>query len=177
MFYGKSNSFFFFSFRKKRKLYFINFFFLFSISIPFNSPHSHPDSQHSHPYSLHSHPDSEHSHHDSLHSHPHSPYFNLNSHIPRNPNIPTPVLRIPTLIPRVPTLISCVPIIPLIPFSDSPFQLLQIAWNLSLFLIFIESSFPGEKNGNGKVHFVILGANWNLPLYKKVWKIWLSEYF
>ena len=101
----------------------------------------------------------------------------LNFHIPRNPNIPTPVLRIPTLIPRVPTLISCVPIIPLIPFSDSPFQLLQIAWNLSLFLIFIESSFPGEKNGNGKVHFVILGANWNLPLYKNVWKIWLSEYF
>ena len=36
------------------------------------------------------------------------------------PLIPTPVPRIPTLIPRI-------PIIPLIPFPDPPFWLLQIA--------------------------------------------------
>ena len=47
--------------------------------------------------------------------------------IPRIPRIPIPIPRIPTLIPRVPTLIACVPIIPLSPFPDSPFRLLQIA--------------------------------------------------
>ena len=47
--------------------------------------------------------------------------------IPRIPRISIPIPRIPTLIPRVPTLIACVPIIPLSPFPDSPFRLLQIA--------------------------------------------------
>ena len=47
--------------------------------------------------------------------------------IPRIPRIPIPIPRILTLIPRVPTLIACVPIIPLSPFPDSPFRLLQIA--------------------------------------------------
>ena len=68
--------------------------------------------------------------------------------IPRIPNIPTLIPRIPTLIPqvpnlipRIPALIPCVPtlilhisilisdipIIPLIPFPDSPSWLLQIA--------------------------------------------------
>ena len=79
------------------------------------------------------HADSLHSYPDSPHSHPDSPHPTL---IPR---IPTPIPRIPTLIsrtpripnistfiPRIPTLISRVPIFPLIPFPDSPFQLLQI---------------------------------------------------
>ena len=62
-------------------------------------------------------------------------------HISRIPNIPTPIPRIPTLIPcipiliprvlnlitRVPNLIPRIRIIPLIPFPDSSFQLLQIA--------------------------------------------------
>ena len=54
-----------------------------------------------------------------------------NSLIPR---IPTVIPRIPILIPRVPTLVPSfrtlilrVPIIPLIPFPDSPFRLLQIS--------------------------------------------------
>ena len=119
------------------------FFSSFSISIPFHSPHSQPYSPHSHPYSSHSHPysphshsdlphclpdfshspafnpyslhshhDSPHSHPDSLHSHPDSPHSDL---IPR---VLTVILRVPTLIPRV-------LIIPLIPFPDSPFRLLQ----------------------------------------------------
>ena len=46
--------------------------------------------------------------------------------IPRIPNIPTPIPRVPTLISGVPTLILHVTIIPLIPFPDSPFRLLQI---------------------------------------------------
>ena len=37
------------------------------------------------------------------------------------PCIPTLILHILTLIPRILTLIPRVPIIPLIPFSDSPF--------------------------------------------------------
>ena len=43
------------------------------------------------------------------------------------PRIPTLIPRIPTLIPCIPTLILHIPIIPLIPFPDSPSQLLQIA--------------------------------------------------
>ena len=61
-------------------------------------------------------------------------------HIPRIPNIPTPISRIPTLITyittmisRIPTLILCIPIIPLIPFPDSQFRLLQIADSLIFF--------------------------------------------
>ena len=77
-------SLFFFNFRKKRKLDFINFFFsFFSISIPFDSPHSHPYFPHSHPHSPHSHPDSSHFPH-SQHSHPHSPHSHpdsLHSHL------------------------------------------------------------------------------------------------
>ena len=56
---------------------------------------------------LHSHPYSPHSHSDSPHSHP--------------------IPHIPTAIPRISTLISRIPIIPLIPFPDSPSRLLQIA--------------------------------------------------
>ena len=44
------------SFRKKRKLDFINFFSFFSISVPSYSPYSHPDSSHFNPDSPHSHP-------------------------------------------------------------------------------------------------------------------------
>ena len=61
--------------------------------------------------------------------------------IPRIPSIRTPIPHIPTLIScvsalisliltlirRVPTLIPGVPTIPLIPFQDSSFWLLQIA--------------------------------------------------
>ena len=61
-------------------------------------------------------------------------------HIPRIPNIPTAISRIPTLITnittmisRIPTLILCIPIIPLIPFPDSQFRLLQIADSLIFF--------------------------------------------
>ena len=83
-------------------------------------------------------------------------YFNYIPCIPTSiPHIPTPIPRIPTLIlrnptpfPRIPTPIPCIltltpriailiphipilipriPIIFLIPFPDSPFQLLQIA--------------------------------------------------
>ena len=43
------------------------------------------------------------------------------------PNIPTPIPRIPSLIPHIPTLIPRIAIIPLIPFPNSPFWLLQIA--------------------------------------------------
>ena len=41
--------------------------------------------------------------------------------------IPTLISRIPTPIPRIPTLIPRVTIIPLIPFANSSFRLLQIA--------------------------------------------------
>ena len=90
-------------------VFFINFFFVFSpISIPCNSPHSHPyfphfhpDFPHSHPYSLHSplippiptlipripNLDSPHSHPDSLHSHPDSPHSHFDSPHP-HPNFP-----------------------------------------------------------------------------------------
>ena len=44
------------------------------------------------------------------------------------PRIPTLIPIIPTQIPRIPTLIPHIPIIPLIPFPDSPFRLLQIAY-------------------------------------------------
>ena len=78
------------------------------------------------------HPDSPYSHPDSPHSHPDSPH----SCIPR---IPTLIPRVSTLIPRVPNLILCVPtlitrvpIIPLIPFADSPFQLLGHSLNVKL---------------------------------------------
>ena len=54
-------------------------------------------------------------HPDSPHSYPRSPH----SHI-LIPSIPTLIFCVPTLIPRV-------PIIPLIFFADSPFQLLQVA--------------------------------------------------
>ena len=52
--------------------------------------------------------------------------------IPRIPTLiprsPTLIPRIPTLIPSIPTLIPCIPIIPLFPFPDSPFRLLQIVY-------------------------------------------------
>ena len=125
-FYGNSNSFFFFSFflisAKKRELDFINFHFVFSISI--YSPHFQPDSPYSHSVFLHSHPD------------PRIP--TLTPHIPTlTPRIHTLIPPIPTLIPSIPinpiliprisTLIPHIPIIPFIPFPDSPFWLLQIA--------------------------------------------------
>ena len=81
-----------------------------------DSPHFHPDSPHSlphspdsHPHFLYSHPDYPHSHRDSPHS--------QHSH---------PIPRVSTLISRVATLIPHFSIIPLIPFPDSPFRLLQI---------------------------------------------------
>ena len=45
------------------------------------------------------------------------------------PHIPTLIPHISTLIPRIlitPNMIPCFPTIPLIPFPDSPFRLLQI---------------------------------------------------
>ena len=60
------------------------------------------------------HPDSPHSHPDLPHSHPNSPCSHPDSFVP-------------TLIPRGPTLILRVPIIPLIPFPDYLFRLLQIS--------------------------------------------------
>ena len=49
-------------------------------------------------------------------------------HIPTLlPCIPNLISHIPTPIPRIPTLIPSVTIIPLIPFADSSFWLLQIA--------------------------------------------------
>ena len=45
------------------------------------------------------------------------------------PRILTLIPRIPILIPRVSTIFPHVPITPLIPFPDSPFRLLQIAFN------------------------------------------------
>ena len=85
-FYDNSNFvFFFFNFREKRKLDFINqigfFLFVFHFTVSISTP------------------------------------------IPR---IHTLIPRIPTLIPRISTLIPRVPIIPLIPFPDFPFRLLQI---------------------------------------------------
>ena len=73
-------------------------------------------------------------------NHHDSPLPTLISRIPCIPKISIPIPRIPTLIPRIPTLISCVPtliprvptliprvsIIPLIPFADYLFRLLQI---------------------------------------------------
>ena len=44
------------------------------------------------------------------------------------PRIPTLISHVPTLIPSVPTLIPCLPIISFIPFPDSPFRLLQVAY-------------------------------------------------
>ena len=92
-------SFFFFNFRKKRKLDFINqivfflFVFHFTASIPTPIPRI-P-----------------------------TPTPSISTPIPR---IHTLIHRIPTLIPRISTLIPRVPIIPLIPFPDFPFRLLQI---------------------------------------------------
>ena len=60
-------------------------------------------------------------HTDSQHSHPDSPHSPHSQHS-------QPIPRIPTLIPRVPTVIPRVPIIPLIPFPDSLFRLLQITY-------------------------------------------------
>ena len=95
------------------------------------------------PNLLHSHPDSPHSHHIPTPI-PRIPILIPRIHIIATliPRIPTLILRIPiipTLIPRIPTLILRIPIIPtlipripiisLIPFSDSPFRLLQIAGN------------------------------------------------
>ena len=68
-------------------------------------------------------------------------------------HIPTPIICIPTLVPCIPTSISCIPtlispipiiptliycilIIPLIPFLDFPFWLLQIALALHTLEIF-----------------------------------------
>ena len=72
---------------------------------------NHPDSPHFHPHFSHSHSDFP-------HSHPHSSYFQPDSqHSHLIPCIPTLILRVLTLIPQV----------PIIPFPDSPFRLLQIA--------------------------------------------------
>ena len=149
-----SFQFFFFNFRK-RKLDFITFFSFFSISIPFYSPHSLPNSPNSHPIQR---------------------IPTLIPSIPTlNPHIPTLIpafppwflafpppfphshldSRIPTLIPHVPTLISRVPIIPLIPFRDSPFRPLQIAKKHRTFFGEYTSrdenetcKFPGEGRKN-----------------------------
>ena len=58
------------------------------------------------------------------------------------PHIPNPIHRISTLIPRIPSLIPCVPTlisriptIPLIPFSDFLFRLLQIADEFATILL------------------------------------------
>ena len=48
--------------------------------------------------------------------------------IPRIPTLIPPIPIIPTLIPHISTLIPHISIIPLIPFIDSPFRLLQIAF-------------------------------------------------
>ena len=54
--------------------------------------------------------------------------------IPLIPIIPTLISIIPTLIPLISTQIPIIPIIPLFPFPDSPFRLLQIAVLRSLFV-------------------------------------------
>ena len=58
-------------------------------------------------------------------------YTKIPTLIPRISNVialvPTLIPRIPTLIPRIPTLIPRITIIPLIPFPDFPFWILQIA--------------------------------------------------
>ena len=134
---------FLFQFRKKRKLDFINFFFVFffyfySILYPAFPPwfpaspplfrHSHPDSPHVHSYSSHSQPHFPHSH-----PIPRIPTMisRILTLIPRIPTViprvTTMTPRVPTVIPRVPAVIPRVPMIPLIPFSDFPLQLLQIA--------------------------------------------------
>ena len=121
MFYGNSDFAFFFQFQERNKIGFYKLLFrFFSISILFHSSHSHPNSPDSHSYSLHSLPDSPHSYPYSSYT-PHSQYFHS---IPR---IPILISCIPTLIPRFATLIPRFSIIPLIPFSNSPFRLLQIA--------------------------------------------------
>ena len=67
------------------------------------------------------HPDSPHSHPDLPHSHPNSPCSHPDSFVP------TLIPRGPTLVFCIPTLILRVPIIPLIPFPDYLFRLLQIS--------------------------------------------------
>ena len=86
--------------------WFLAFLPQFSAFPPPDSPHSHSHSLHF----LHSHPDSPHSLR-SPHSHP------VSSH--SHSNFPLLITRVPTLVPRV-------LIIPLIPFRDYPFWLLQI---------------------------------------------------
>ena len=68
------------------------------------------------------------------------------------PRIPTLIPNIPTLIPRIPTLISCVPtltphvpIIPLIFFADSPFQLSQVALLLKAVIQAIARTLLGHN--------------------------------
>ena len=111
-------------------IFYLPFLILYEDSHP-DPPHFHPCSlrshihpPHSHPYSPHSHPDSPHS----LHFQPDS----LGSHlIPCIPIIPTLIPRIhiiSTLIPSSSKLIPRIAIFPLIPFSDSPSRLLQIAY-------------------------------------------------
>ena len=132
--------FFFFQFQGKKKIGFYKLFLcFFSISILFYSPHSHPDFLHSHPDSLHSYLDSPHSH-----PIPHIP------HIPTHiPYIPTLIPCIPNMIPHIPTLIPCIPIIPLIPFLNYPFWLLQIAMHPlfpALKIDFLEKSAPNNQS-------------------------------
>ena len=79
-------------------------------------PHSLLDSLHSHPNSPHYHPQSPQSHSYSLHSHHDSPHFHHSSHFHHNS-------RILTMIPRI----------PLIPFPNSLFRLLQMARKQKLF--------------------------------------------
>ena len=115
-FYGNSNFVFFFQFQWKNKIGFYNFLLCFSYfsSIPriptlfpafspLLSPFP-PRFPAPPPYS----PE----------PHPNSPHPHPISHILR---ILTPIPRIPTLIPHIPNIL-------LIPFIDSPFRLLQIAF-------------------------------------------------
>ena len=102
-------------------------------SIPLLYKDSHPDYPHLYTHFLAFPPHS-------LHHHPYSPHPTLISRIPIIPTlIPThshPDPHIPTIptlilrIPIIPTLFPRIPIIPLIPFPDSPFRLLQIARSL-----------------------------------------------
>ena len=71
-----------------------------------------------------------------------TPIIRIPTHIPGIPtlipHIPTLIPGIPNLIPRIPTIIPHVPIIPLIPFPDSSFRLLQkaqIKGNIYILLI------------------------------------------
>ena len=118
-------------------IFYLSFLLLYEDS-HLDPPHSHPYSIRSHLHSPHSHPYSPHSHPDSPHSHHFQP-DSLDSHlIPCIPIIPTLIRCIHTLIPHIHIISTLIPsssklipriaIFPLIPFSDSPSRLLQIAY-------------------------------------------------